>query len=101
MSKKLVTALIIVILVLLLVLGGMIFGMVWFRNNHVFVDGQPYPKDAAMLNLRDREITTEHYDQLHTLLPQCDIFWNVPFQLAILDVLCHFPLGLTGVYASF
>lgn len=32
------------------------------------------------LNLRDTGITTQQYDMLHAALPECEIFWSVPFQ---------------------
>ena len=80
MSKKLVTTLVIVVIVLVLILAGMIFGMVWFRNNHIFVDGQPYPKGEEFLNLRGQELTVAQYDEISSQLPGCRIYWNVPFQ---------------------
>ena len=32
------------------------------------------------LNLRDTGITTDQYDMLHAALPECEIYWSVPFQ---------------------
>lgn len=60
----------------------------------------------AVTQLSHLGLCSQHHPFFKTLpepLPLCEplVFWNVPFQLAILDVLCHFPLGLTGVYASF
>lgn len=78
MKKK--STLIVVILVLALVLGGLVFGLIWFRDNHVFVGHTPYPKDAESLNLRGKEISVEHYEELRKLLPECDVYWDVPFQ---------------------
>lgn len=94
MSKKLVTALIVVIVILAMVLGGMVFGMVWLKNNHVFVDGKPYPKDAQMLNLREQDLTPDQVARIQEALPGCDIFWTVPFQGR------SYPDDITGLTLS-
>ena len=80
MSRKLQTALITVVVVLALVLGVMVFGLVWYRNNHVFVEGEAYPKKAEYLNLRDSGISVAHYEALREALPDCRIYWDLPFQ---------------------
>lgn len=80
MDRKLQTVLIVVVLSLALVLGGMIFGFYWYRNNHVFVEGEAYPKDSEQLNLRDTGISVAHYEELRSLLPDCRIYWDLPFQ---------------------
>ena len=80
MSKKLQTALIAVVVCLALVLGGMVFGLFWYRNNHVFVEGEAYPKKAEYLNLRDSGISIAHYEAIREALPNCRIYWDVPFQ---------------------
>ena len=79
MKKKLVTVLIILLLVLVLLAGG-ILGFLWYRNNHVFVEGTAYPMSAESLDLREEEISFGHYETLRSQLPECDILWNVPFQ---------------------
>lgn len=53
---------------------------VWYTSNHVFVNGTPYPKDAALVDTRDKNITIEEYEQLCAQLPQAEILWNVPVQ---------------------
>lgn len=80
MSKKVQTTLIVIVLILALVLGGMVFGLYWYRTNHIFVEGEAYPKDATYLNLRDTQITVAHYQALREALPDCEIHWDVPFQ---------------------
>lgn len=79
MSKKLVTVLAVIALVLALVVAGAL-GFLWYRNTHVFVEGKAYSNREDSLDLRQESISIEHYDQLHALLPDCDILWNVPFQ---------------------
>ena len=79
MKKKLVTVLIILLLVLVLLAGG-ILGFLWYRNNHVFVEGTAYPMSAESLDLREEDISFGHYETLRSQLPDCDILWNVPFQ---------------------
>lgn len=79
MSKKLVTVLAIIALVLALVVAGAV-GFLWYRNTHVFVEGKAYSNREDTLDLREEAMSIEHYDQLHALLPDCEILWNVPFQ---------------------
>lgn len=80
MSKKLRTTLIVVILVLALVLGGLVCGFFWYRNNHIFVEGEAYPKTAEYLNLRSTGISVAHYEAVREALPNCEIQWDLPFQ---------------------
>lgn len=79
MSKKLVTILVVIALVLALVVAGAV-GFLWYRNTHVFVEGKAYSNREDTLDLREEAMSLEHYDQLHALLPDCEILWNVPFQ---------------------
>lgn len=79
MSKKVVAVLAVVALVLALVVAGAL-GFLWYRNTHVFVEGKAYSNREDTLDLRQESISIEHYDQLHALLPDCTILWNVPFQ---------------------
>ena len=79
MSKKLVTVLAVIALVLALVVAGAV-GFLWYRNTHVFVEGKAYSNREDTLDLREEAMSMEHYDQLHALLPDCEILWNVPFQ---------------------
>src|SRR5574344_1863205 len=79
MSKKVVTVLAVIALVLALVVAGAL-GFLWYRNTHVFVEGKAYSNRVDTLDLRQESISIEHYDQLHALLPDCTILWNVPFQ---------------------
>lgn len=72
--------LVIVMLVLLVLLGALLGGGLWLKNNHVFVGRKPYPKDAQQLDLRGKELAVEEYQQLRQLLPDCEIRWDVPFQ---------------------
>ena len=53
---------------------------IWFIMGHVFVDGRPYDRDAAHLDLRGRKISAEHYEKLRRKLPGCQIQWDIPFQ---------------------
>lgn len=79
MKKKLITVLIVIILVLVLLVGGAL-GFLWYRNNHVFVEGTAYPLAAEQLDLREEDISFGHFASLQSQLPNCEILWNVPFQ---------------------
>ena len=79
MSKKVITVLAVIALILALVVAGAV-GFLWYRDTHVFVDGKAYSNREESMDLREETMSIEHYDQLHALLPDCTILWNVPFQ---------------------
>ena len=79
MNKKLITVLVVIVVVLALLIAGAV-GFLWYRDNHVFVEGQAYPIHSQELDLREQTISFDHYDQLHAQLPGCRVLWNVPFQ---------------------
>ena len=62
------------------VLIAAFFGVKWFRDIHIFVEGKAYPKDAVSLDLRGRDITAAHYEAVREAFPGCEIQWDVPFQ---------------------
>lgn len=77
--------LIIVLLAMLIAAGVLLGGMIWFLNSHFFVEKKAYPKNAEELDLRDRKISAETYEQIRAQLPDCEIRWNVPFQASSYD----------------
>lgn len=79
MKKKLVTVLIVIIVVLTLLIAGAL-GIVWYRENHIFVEDAAYPINATQLDLREEDISFEHYHAVRSQLPGCEVLWNVPFQ---------------------
>ena len=79
MKKKTVTVLIVIVLVLLIAVSG-VLGYLWYMENHIFIEGTAYPINALELDLREKDISTAHYDALHAQLPGCRILWNVPFR---------------------
>lgn len=42
--------------------------------------GQVLPRNAQSLNLTDREISLEQFQQIRQAMPESDILWSVPFQ---------------------
>lgn len=80
MRKKLVTILVIIAIVLALGIAGAL-GFVWYRDNHVFIEGDAYAIGSEQIDLLDRtDITFDYYHALRGALPECEIRWNVPFQ---------------------
>ena len=79
MKNKVVTVLVVIALVLVLLVGGAL-GFIWYRDNHIFVEGEAYPISARTMDLREEDISFDHYEQVHSQLPDCWILWNVPFQ---------------------
>ena len=79
MAKKVLWILFAVVLVLALAVAG-VTGYFWYQNNHIFVEDAVYPINAQTLDLRGQDISFEHYDAVHSQLPQCKVYWDVPFQ---------------------
>ena len=78
MSKKkrmlLVTALLAVVLVVLIPLT------IWLNSRYVFAGFHMFSRDAKFLNLHDTHITVKQYEKLRAELPECRLYWEVPFQ---------------------
>ena len=62
------------------VLIATVLAAVWYLATHSFIDGRFYAKNAELLDLRGKEITTDHYDLVRAEFPEKEILWNVPFQ---------------------
>lgn len=77
-SNKLVTVLITVAVVLALLLAGVVT-VIAYRTTHIFVEGEAYSKNAKSLDLREENISFNHYLMLKEQLPDCSILWSVPF----------------------
>ncbi len=79
MKKTLTTILVTLVVSLCVGIAG-IFGFLWYRDSHIFVENTAYPKNAQSLDLRDKDISFAHFDDVQSQLPGCEILWNVPFQ---------------------
>lgn len=66
-----------------IILAAVVFLGIHIRRN-VIVDFQLYPRDAALLDLRGREISPSHYEALAKKLPDTRIRWDIPFQGGLL-----------------
>lgn len=77
--KKVLCVLLVILLVFALAAAGG-YGLAWYRSHHVFVEKDAYPIDSQRLDLREKDISFEYYNDLHSKLPNCDILWMVPFQ---------------------
>ena len=69
-----------VLIAVIVLLAALVAGMLWCVMNYHVVDLKFYPKNAAALDLRDREISPEHYEKLQKKMPECEILWNVMIQ---------------------
>lgn len=76
MSKKR-TLILIICSFILLALG---IGVSGFLNQHIWFSGQFLARDSVAIDLRSETITQADYRRLQSLLPECEITWNVPFQ---------------------
>ena len=79
MKKTVITVLVVIALVLALAVAGAL-GFLWYRDNHVFVEGDAYALNLKTLDLTAEDISIAYYEQLQAQLPECSITWNVPFQ---------------------
>lgn len=79
MKKTVITVLVVIVLVLALGVAG-VCGFLWYRDNHVFVDGDAYAISAESLDLTGEDISFAYYEELKGKLPGCQILWSVPFQ---------------------
>ena len=71
--------LIALIVVLELLLGLVAGGYFWFRSAYIKVDGILYEKDLPSLDLRGQDVSMEHFQHLRESLPNCLIYWEIPF----------------------
>ena len=79
MKKTVVTILVVVALVLALGIAGAV-GYIWYRDNHVFVEGDAYDITLQSLDLTQEDVSVQYYDELREKLTECNIRWMVPFQ---------------------
>ena len=79
MKKTLITILVVLALLLALGIAGAV-GFIWYRDNHVFVDGDAYDITLRSLDLTGEDISVAYYEELKAKLPDCQIKWMVPFQ---------------------
>lgn len=68
------------LLLFLVIAASSAVGVVWHLRHYCVIDLKFYPRDAEILDLREESISIAHYDKLRQQLPDCRIFWNVPFQ---------------------
>lgn len=87
--KKTIRALLISAVLLLTAAGGLFF---W--ATHVRVGTHHYPRSAETLDVRQDGLTAEEYFRLRSLLPECEILWNVTIDGA------EYPLGTTQLTVS-
>lgn len=80
LKKRSRKSLLVTLTVLVVLSAGLLGGMAWFLNTHFFVGGRAYPKDADTLDLRNKTLTVQDYEQIRKKLPEAEIRWNVPFQ---------------------
>ena len=78
MKKTLITILVVLALVLALGIAGTV-GFIWYRDNHVFVEGDAYDLTTQSLDLTGEDISIAYYEELKSKLPDCEIKWMVPF----------------------
>ena len=76
MKKKGLVALITVAVLILAMAAATCF----VAQNYYVVNFHLYSKDAAVLDLRDQEISIKGFDRVSRRFPECRILWNVPFQ---------------------
>ena len=79
-KKKGKKGFIIFLTVILVLLTVAVAASVWVLTRYHIVAGEFYPKDAAVLDLRDEEISPNRFDRIRGKMPEAEIRWNIPFQ---------------------
>lgn len=69
-----------ILLIVVLLLCAEIAGSLWFFNTHVFAGGKFYRADQEQLDLRNKKITIEEYNEISGAMTDCTVSWQVPFQ---------------------
>ncbi len=77
--KKVLCVLLVILLVFALAAAGG-YGVAWYRSSHIFIQGDAYPLSSTELDLREKELSIQDYNDIQAQLPYCKITWMVPFQ---------------------
>ena len=80
MRGKAVKVLLVLLLISLVLFGAVAGGVIWMKENHIFVGGRMYPEHAQVLNLRGSDVSLEDYMQIREKIPDTEVYWDVPFQ---------------------
>ena len=79
-KKKGMKGFVVLLSVLLILLTAVVAASVWVAASYHIVAGKFYPKDVAVLDLREEEIKPGHFEKVREKMPGCEILWNIPFQ---------------------
>ncbi len=77
MKRKGVTGLIFST-VLVIALAVTLVATYWTLSHYIVLNGQLYPRNQQVLDLRDRAVTPEEYRTLSWRMPETTILWTVP-----------------------
>ena len=72
-------------LVLVIVLGVILAAVIALTMNFCLVNFKLYSRKATQLDLRGQEISASSYEKLCKALPDCEIYWDIPFQSAVVS----------------
>ena len=61
-----------IVVVILLLLAAALGAAVWVLMHYHIVSGKFYPRDAAVLDLREEEISPRYFDKLRERMPDCE-----------------------------
>lgn len=79
-NGTIVTLVVILVLLWIVCIAMLVLESTQFLEKNVFAGGMILPRDAQYLNLRGKDVSVETYDKIHRELPNCEIYWSVPFQ---------------------
>ena len=66
--------------VIVILLAIVVAAAAWVATRYHIVAGKFYPKNAAVLDLREESIKPSHFDKVREKMPDAEIRWNIPFQ---------------------
>lgn len=70
----------ILVLLWIVCVGMLVLESTDFLEKNLFVGGMILPRNVEYLNLRGRDESVQTYQKIRAELPDCEIYWDVPFQ---------------------
>ncbi|MCL2486610.1 MAG: hypothetical protein FWE86_03305, partial [Oscillospiraceae bacterium] len=81
MEKLLGKKWIIIAVAAVLAAGLAVGGFFWYQSaKYIEILGERYERNIEYLDLTDRPISPEEYDEIKGKLPDCEIIWMVPME---------------------
>ena len=77
---KILKRFLIFLLILSILFAGAMGTYYWYITAHLFVEDAVYKKNAETIDLRGTGVSLWHVQTVQSQLPDCVVYWDVPFQ---------------------